>query len=127
MAKSAGKEHKKSPLKKGLFSKEDETRTFLRTLAGSLPAEFVGELLDAARRIHHALLAGIRWMRVGGNVNDDNVVLDSVNRFLTPRFHGRTGQKAFAGRNIDKSHRPEGGLNIFFHSTKIGLITPGAL
>ena len=85
-------------------------------LGGAL--ELVLEAFDASGCVHKALFAGISRVAIGGNVANNNVVLDPVDLLGLLALHGRAGQKLLAGGYVNKTHRMGFRMAFGFHICK---------
>ena len=85
---------------------------------GRAALEFGREFLDAAGGIDQALLAGVRGMGVHRDVAEDDVVFDLADLLLAGRLHRGSGEKTFAGRDIEEANVVERGMTFGFHGEK---------
>jgi hypothetical protein len=81
--------------------------------------ELRGELLDAARGVHDALLAGVGGVRIGRHVTEDDMELLTVDLLLAGRLEGRLGQELATGGNVDEADVIECRMAFGFHGEMV--------
>ena len=89
------------------------TASGLLDLRGAL--ELRGELLDAARGVDQALLAGVGGMRIHRHVAHDDEVFRAVDRLGAGGLHRGLRQEFLARSDVEEADVVESGMALGFH------------
>ena len=90
---------------KNLPAKTSRGRLLEEVAELAAAAELRLELLNAACGVDKTLLAGEGGVRIGGDIANHNLMLDTINGFGLAAAHRRAGQEFCAGGHVHKSHR----------------------
>src|SRR6478735_2775184 len=108
---------RKAPPKRGLSR---------RTLLGAAEAlEALVELLDAAGRVHDALLARVERVRGRRDLDVDDGVLDTVELDRLVAGNRRTGEERLARTEVAEHDRLVVGVDVSLHGKSFEMWCPG--